>query len=329
MRPMIINHKIYGRFKVTEPVLIELIKSDSVQRLKKIDQLGAWHLHQDFNGLFSRYQHSIGVMLLLRKFNAGLEEQIAGLLHDISHTAFSHVTDFVFNSQDKQNYQDNKLIQAFEIQGVNKMLKKYGISPRKILTFENFPLLENELPDICADRIDYTLQDPLGKEIFKNRTKDFLKHLTVYKGEFVFKDKTWAKKFAKLYLEISQKLWSGPKHIALFQVLSDAIRIALDKKIISEKDLFTTDDAVMKKLKKSGDFEILKKIKLLKSLKIKVVPKSRADICNHSKVRTVDPKFLSGNKLLRLTTMDKIYKKEMETWRKKASKGFCMKILNK
>ena len=329
MKTLIINHKIYGRFKITEPVLIELIKSKSLQRLKKIDQLGAWHLHQDFKGFFSRYQHSIGVMLLLRKFNASLEEQIAGLLHDASHTAFSHIIDFVFNSQSKQSYQDSKLTQAFEIQWINKILRKYDVSPKKILNFENFSLLENELPNICADRIDYTLQDPLGQKISANHPKDFLDNLTVHNNKFVFKNQLWAKKFAKLYLEISQKLWCGPEHIALYQLLSDAIKIGLNKKIITKKDLFTTDKVVLKKLKNSGETEILGRIKLIKNLKVKLAPRDQADICNYSKARAVDPYFLKNDKLIRLSTADKTYRKEMNDWLKKARKGFCMKILNK
>ena len=35
MKPLVINHKIYGRFKITQPVLIDLINSPALQRLKE------------------------------------------------------------------------------------------------------------------------------------------------------------------------------------------------------------------------------------------------------------------------------------------------------
>ncbi len=89
---MIINDAIYGKYKINEPVLVELIKSRPMQRLKKIAQLGIPDRFYHIRG-FSRFEHSLGVMLLLRKLNASLEEQAAGLLHDVSHTAFSHVVD--------------------------------------------------------------------------------------------------------------------------------------------------------------------------------------------------------------------------------------------
>ena len=56
----------------------------------------------------TRYEHSVGVMLLVRRFGASLDEQIAALLHDVSHTAFSHVIDYVFNDHDHQSYHEEK-----------------------------------------------------------------------------------------------------------------------------------------------------------------------------------------------------------------------------
>ena len=129
MKQITINHKIYGKFKIIEPVLIELMKSKALQRLKKIEQHGTWQLHKDWkkSNYFSRYAHSVGVMLLLKKFNASIEEQIHGLLHDVSHTVFSHVADFLFGKNPGQHdYQDSRLKKAFRLQGINNILKKHN-----------------------------------------------------------------------------------------------------------------------------------------------------------------------------------------------------------
>ena len=45
---------------------------------------------------------------LLKKFGASTEEQIAGLIHDVSHSAFSHCIDYVLDegSEKTHNHQD-------------------------------------------------------------------------------------------------------------------------------------------------------------------------------------------------------------------------------
>jgi HD superfamily phosphohydrolase len=92
---LVIYDEHYGEYEI-EDVLIELLHTKPVQRLKKVHQAGAAYLvNNEWNT--TRYEHSIGTMLLVKKLGGTVEEQIASLLHDISHTAFSHVVDFVFN----------------------------------------------------------------------------------------------------------------------------------------------------------------------------------------------------------------------------------------
>ncbi|MFA5022177.1 MAG: HD domain-containing protein [Patescibacteria group bacterium] len=328
MKPTIINHKIYGRFTISEPVLIDLIKSPALQRLKKIAQLGAWHFYHQKPGNFNRYQHSIGVLLLLRKYGASLEEQTAGLLHDISHTAFSHVIDRVYGRELYQDYQDSRLKKAFELQGINKILKHHGLKPKKILDFSKFTLLEKELPDLCADRIDYTLQDPIAKYLLKNKTQDLIKKLIVYQNHFVFANVASAKKFSYLYLKLNKVVWCNPLQSSLYWILADTIKLSLAKKIINKKDLFTTDDVVMKKLKLAKDSEINQQLKTLKKLKIKIVEPKKADLILKTKFRIVDPPLLQNGKLIRLSKIDPNYRRQINDFRKQATNGFCVKILN-
>lgn len=326
MKPLIINHKIYGSHKIIEPVLIELIKSPALKRLKKISQLGAHDLHYKNPGKLSRFQHSIGVMLLLKKFDAPPEEQIAGLLHDVSHTAFSHVADFVYNSHTTQDYQDKKMAKAFLLQGINKILKKHKINPAKILDESRYPLLEKNLPDICADRLDYTFQDPILKRLKGYDSKYFLENLIVYRGQFVFKNYKAAKKFSFLYLKINQLLWCNPLEAALYQILANIIKSGMQSGLITKKDLFSTDKEVLDILKK--DKKLAAQIKLLGRIKIKTVEKKQADFHTKSKIRIVDPYFLKNGKPIRLTSVNKIYKRQVNKWSKQAKKGFYIKIIN-
>ncbi|MDO8627791.1 MAG: HD domain-containing protein, partial [Candidatus Diapherotrites archaeon] len=153
------NHAIYGRFEVTEQVLLDLINSKPIQRLKGINQNGVQHLITKIQD-FTRFDHSIGVMLLLRRFGASVEEQIAGLLHDVSHTAFSHVGDQVFDNLEHEFHETVK--ERIVIQSeIPEILEKHGFSVEKALNEKQFGLLERDLPDLCADRLDYSFESIL------------------------------------------------------------------------------------------------------------------------------------------------------------------------
>src|SRR5580658_5391659 len=83
-RVSIIITTIYGSATITEPILIELLQSQAINRLQHINQYGIMKFVTKEE--YTRYEHSVGVLYLLRHFGASLEEQVMGLLHDVSHT---------------------------------------------------------------------------------------------------------------------------------------------------------------------------------------------------------------------------------------------------
>lgn len=137
---MEISDVIYGHHHI-DGVLEELIKSAPVQRLKGIYQGGASFLvNQKWN--VTRYEHSIGVMLLIKKLGGTIEEQIAGLLHDVSHTAFSHVVDVVFENQ-AEDYHENIFQQVIVHSEIPDILQKHGYHTEELLSDDSrWTLLE-------------------------------------------------------------------------------------------------------------------------------------------------------------------------------------------
>ena len=127
---MKIKDDIYGDFEI-EGVLEELINTKEFQRLKNIHQGGASYLVNP-NWNVTRYEHSVGTMLLIKKMNGTIEEQIAGLLHDISHTAFSHVVDFALNKSN-EDYHEEIYEKIIENSGIPEILIKHGYDYKDIL----------------------------------------------------------------------------------------------------------------------------------------------------------------------------------------------------
>jgi HD superfamily phosphohydrolase len=194
---MQITDKIYGTFDITSPVILELINSPTVQRLKHISQYG---VPDEFYYIknYSRYEHSIGVMLLLKKLGASDEEQIAGLLHDVAHTTFSHVIDWLYHKTGTEDSQDNEQASYVMKSEIPAILKKHRYDPEHISHHTSFSLLDREVPDLCADRIDYSVrQFPLYL------AKRFVANLTVHENRIVFTDPDTALTFAYYFLVIS------------------------------------------------------------------------------------------------------------------------------
>ena len=144
----------YGNVVVTEPVLIELLECSAMERIKKVHQYGSRSLIDGYGKSYTRYNHCIGVWALLRRYGASLEEQVAGLLHDASHTVFSHVGDYLIKQADcKKSYQDDIHAEYLAKQGIGKILSKHGMKLEDIVpNSEVHCALDQDLPDLCADR---------------------------------------------------------------------------------------------------------------------------------------------------------------------------------
>ena len=306
---MIYNDKIYGKFEITEPVILELIKSPALQRLKKINQYGYVGSYLPV-AKTSRFEHSLGVFCLLRKYGAPTEEQISGLLHDVSHSAFSHCIDYILKKKtaDKQSYQDDIFDAYIRKTEIPQILKEYGIKVNSILDDKNFPLKEKNLPDICADRIDYLLRDSRCFGVIdKNKINYFLKNLEAKNGRWFFKNYQSARMFAKLFYEVNKKYYAGLPTALMFRAVGDCLEYALDKGYLNKKALYTTDKEVLEKLRKN-----LKKDEKLNLLWKRMNKKIKYKLGSGSKIscksRAVDPFFLKNGKLMRVSDVDKNWK---------------------
>lgn len=317
---MIIKDNVYGEEKINEDVLIELINSDTLQRLKGVSQQG---LPQDYYHriVFSRFDHSVGALILLRRLDANIEEQLAGLLHDISHTAFSHVVDWVLGDPTKEDYQDNNHLNVIENSEVPRILKKYGFDYKKIADIESFSLLEKHAPSLCVDRFDYTIRElkDLGEDETVKMCVDALINLN---GQMVFKTKESAEFFANAYLKLQKEHWAGNEARARYYILSNVLKKAIESNLITKEDLMKTDQFIIDILENSGNQEILEELNLLKNgFKIE---ESFEGIELKKKFRYIDPEVLINGYIVNLTESSSDYKNSLE--KEKENKDSFVKI---
>ena len=157
---MHLHDRVYGRISVDDAGILDLIGCPTFQRLKGVMQAGPSSLAFPFKDV-TRYEHSLGVFVLLRRLRAPRREQVAGLLHDISHTAFSHAVDFVFTSEEQDHHEHLKPL-MLDRPDLARALAGLGYTPREFYDDSIYPLLEQPIPWLCADRLDYFLRDGLA-----------------------------------------------------------------------------------------------------------------------------------------------------------------------
>jgi uncharacterized protein len=316
---MIINDRIYGKVKINSPVLIELIRSKPLQRLKGICQFGIPDKYYYLVNYY-RYEHCVGVMILLNKLGATEEEQIAGLLHDVSHTAFSHVIDWVVSEGKSENYQDDVHEKFINSSKIPAILKKYGINPKRITNYHNFGLLEQTAPKLCADRVDYAL-----REFSKTTAQKCLSSIDAYNNQIIFKNKQHALLFAANYMQKQTEHWGGFEASSRYRIFANALRKALSLKEITHDDFWKEDAHIIKKLEKSKDSEIQNILKILSKKSLKQMPKSKDKV--FKKYRYVDPQYLEDGKIFTLSKESKTYKNILRKSKLINSKGTYLPLI--
>jgi len=238
------NDELYGKVAITEPLLLDLIASAAVQRTKGIAQHGITAF-LGITPLFSRFDHSVGAMLLVRRLGTDVNEQAAALLHDISHTAFSHVIDFVLDDHSGQGYHEEKKEAFVGNTDIPSILNRHGLDWRDCIQAEEFSLLEQPLPALCADRLDYFFRDlkflklAIGGEI-----RAALESLEVVAGRIAVNNSIAARWLAYTFIEADRASWSSFREVGLYQLTAEAIKTANQYGLIGEADLWGSDEAL-------------------------------------------------------------------------------------
>lgn len=318
---MRLDDPVHGSVTVEDAVLQELLGSSPVQRLNEINQTGPQRYYMDKP--VTRFQHSVGVMLLLRQFDADIEEQVAGLLHDVPHTAFSHLADFLFDTEE-HDYHEQFMERVVRDSEIPAILERHGLDLEYILDEENFPLLERDLPDLCADRIDYFLRDWAvtgGEDISSMRSA-----LAVDDDMFVLSDRDVAEEYAINYIQANRRWWANPHELAIWELFSRAMQRAMDIGIITKEDLFGTDDEVYRELVSAGDKEITRILERLDRGVDVVVDPENPDMVPETKFRYVDPLVVVGGERTRVSAYSERFRERLEEYREYMEGGVPLRV---
>ncbi|MCL4869871.1 MAG: HD domain-containing protein [Anaerolineae bacterium] len=326
---MFYRDPIYGDNTIDEPVLIALMESAAMQRLRGVLQHGISGLI-GITSPITRFEHSVGAMLLVRRLGVGIEEQIAALLHDVSHTAFSHVIDYVFDGHDEQSYHDREKERYLAQTDVPQILTGFGYDWRLFLEEEDFPLLEQPSPRLCADRVDYFLRDAhdLGLASMAELTWA-LSHLRVGNGRMVMDDVAAATWMAYTFIKADDASWSNFREVGVYEVTAQAIRRGLAVGAIGQADIWGTDAAAWQKLHQHPDEELQRWLRLVSTETQFVWDAAAPHFTLSTKIRTIDPDVVGEDGRLRpLSTLDPAFAQHRAAYLTQKQGKWPMRYLN-
>jgi hypothetical protein len=253
------DDRVYGEVTVDDPGANALIECPTFQRLQGIRQAGPSALAFPFKTV-TRFEHSLGVYTLLGKLGADRRERVAGLLHDISHTAFSHAVDFVFSSEEQDHHEGLKP-EFLHRPDIVKALGEMGYKPEEFHDDSVYPLLERPLPGLCADRLDYFFRDSLACGVTTpEQVARFLEHLTVVDRTIAFTDAGVAREAAERFAVMNRDWWASPTEAYIYNEFADALREGFRTGVLKKEDLLGDDARVLAKLRSGRGGRIAEKL---------------------------------------------------------------------
>jgi len=294
---------VYGRVVLDEPLLIDLHRSEAVQRLGSIYQGGITAFINPARRT-TRLDHSVGVMALLHKLGASLLEQAAGLIHDVPHTAFSHVVDFLYPSQEHTFHEAHResVIAASDLP---EILDRHGLDWRTVSDADRFSLLEQPLPALCADRLDYFLRDGVGMGLVSSaEAAQLLAHLCVQEGRIVVDEMDVARWLGDRFMAIDDAVWCSVQEIGWYVAMARALGAAMQAGVLTESDLWGTDEAVVQRLRAAQLPQVQRWLDLLRPDVHFVRDDVHPDLVTLPKVRAVDPPVLADGQVRPLSRLD-------------------------
>lgn len=203
---------------------------------------------------YSRFDHSLGVALIIWHFTESMEQALAGLFHDVTTPVFAHVVDFLNGDHLRQESTEAGVAECLAASPeIQALLDRYDLKTEQVADYHRYPVADNDSPALSADRLEYTLGN-LFNYRFANlgQIRGFYEDLIVGTNErgeteLVFQSQDKAAAFTKAALNNSRVYVADEDRFAM-QALADLLRMAMERQVICREELQTTEAEVIGKL---------------------------------------------------------------------------------
>ena len=251
---------------------------------------------------------------------------LAGLFHDIATPAFKHCIDFMNGdalTQESTEERTTSIIQNSK--EIMALLKRDKIELEEVCDYKIYPIADNEMPKLSADRFEYTFSSGLSfyriweleviEEIYSNITI-----VTNEDGvdEMAFMDKEICAK----YIHIASKIWPewvSDKDRTVMQFIADICKAMNKRGLLSIDDLYTLPEKeIIERILNCGDKYIEESFqKFQKADKVHRSDKYvEGFYCINTTVKTryINPLSIYYGGVARITQLDFLSKAKIEEY---------------
>ena len=282
--------------------LIKYLDVPSLVRLKKVGYFcGMDYASNDiynFREYISRFDHSLTVCLLVYKLTNDKVMSLAGLFHDIATPCFSHVIDYMNKDYENQESTEEKTEEILmRDKYLRKCLEEDKIDIRDVINFKKYPIVDNDRPKLCADRLDGVILTGIGwtKNITLDDIKQIVDNLKIFKNEDMEDEIGFTSlSVAARVVEVSKSIdihCHSKEDNYMMELLAKITKIAIDKKYIDYDDLYYYDEEDLFDIFKSlNDEEMLSLLTIFQNIKLGDIPSIKLP---NVKIRKLNPLFNS------------------------------------
>ena len=318
-----LNDEIKEYFHILSPVfpnwLIDYIETKDMQRIGKISMNCGMDYTKCFNirYFYSNLDHSVGVALIIWHFTYDKRATLAGLFHDIATPVFKHCIDFMNNDSEKQESTEARTTDIIKnSKEIMSLLKRDKIKLEEIDDYKKYPIADNEIPRLSADRMEYTFSSGLTfYRIWElDKIKKVYDNIVIVKNEdnvdeLAFKDKSLCEE----YISTISKLWPewvSDKDRTSMQFIADICKSMNNKDFLTIDDLYTlSEEDVINKILRCKDKNISSAFKKFQNAtdvyKSDCLIKDRYCVNVKSKTRYIVPLVLDNKNIKRINEVSK------------------------
>ena len=227
--------------------LNDYIYTPEMQKLDGINQIcgGYWRKENIYEDMYSVLRHSVGVALIIWNFTKDKKQTIAGLFHDISSPAFKHCIDFLNGDAEKQETTEEQTLEVIKnSKEIMSLLRRDKIRLEEVSDYKIYPIADNEIPNLSADRLEYTFMNgTYYKQVWNLSTiKDIYEDIEIIKNEDDIPELGFkSAEKAEMFIDGASQLWplwiSSEATITMY-FFADIIEKMYNDKYITKKDLY-------------------------------------------------------------------------------------------